>query len=267
MFLQTHRPRRRSCVLQESASMQLHSLSNQMAVVRKAVMLRMQAGSPGLGLTSLHLISFLRSASLFLHVYACCATCNGAVLLSKSAVLRTCAVFGLATLLDCLWMGALDMTGQYSWHRRPQVVPYVTLSALFTKASCHDICMQQEFDLHDQAHSRVASTAPPNRTWAQPACVFQGFSVDDLPDVQVTSNKAGRAALARASAARFFELRQEVLIAASATQTACILVSWSLWCLSLACLPALHGTLDQFAALPCNQQQLLFEPRTTCSTP
>ncbi len=217
MFLQTHRPRRRSCVLQESASMQLHSLSNQMAVVRKAVMLRMQAGSPGLGLTSLHLISFLRSASLFLHVYACCATCNGAVLLSKSAVLRTCAVFGLATLLDCLWMGALDMTGQYSWHRRPQVVPYVTLSALFTKASCHDICMQQEFDLHDQAHSRVASTAPPNRTWTQPACVFQGFSVDDLPDVQVTSNKAGRAALARASAARFFELRQEVLIAASAT--------------------------------------------------
>ncbi|KAL0042386.1 hypothetical protein WJX77_010878 [Trebouxia sp. C0004] len=38
----------------------------------------------------------------------------------------------------------------------------------------------------------------------------EGFSVGDLPDVQVTSNKAGRAALARASAACFFELRQEV---------------------------------------------------------
>ncbi|DBA85227.1 TPA: hypothetical protein ACH3X2_005930 [Trebouxia sp. C0005] len=38
----------------------------------------------------------------------------------------------------------------------------------------------------------------------------EGFSADDLPDVRVTSKKAGRAALARASAARFFELRQEV---------------------------------------------------------
>ncbi len=74
--------------------------------------------------------------------------------------------------------------------------------------------MQQEHDLHDQACARATCTAPPKRAWAQPACVFQGFSADDLPDVQVTSNKAGRAALARASAARFFELRQEVPIAA-----------------------------------------------------
>jgi len=42
--------------------------------------------------------------------------------------------------------------------------------------------------------------------------------------------------------------------AASATQTACMLVSWSL---SPLCLPALHDTWDQFAAPLCNQQQLL----------
>lgn len=61
---------------------------------------------------------------------------------------------------------------------------------------------------------RATCTALSKRAWAQPACVFQGFSAVALPDVQITSNKAGRAALARASAARFFELRQEVLIAA-----------------------------------------------------
>ena len=38
----------------------------------------------------------------------------------------------------------------------------------------------------------------------------QGFSAADLPDVEVTANKTGRASLARASAAHFFALRQEV---------------------------------------------------------
>ena len=84
--------------------------------------------------------------------------------------------------------------------------------------------MQQDHDLQGQAHCTEHCTALPKRIWAQSACAFQGFSADDLPDVQVTSNKAGRAALARASAARFFELRQEVPITLSAAQTACI------WC-------------------------------------
>jgi hypothetical protein len=74
--------------------------------------------------------------------------------------------------------------------------------------------MQQEHDLQGQAPARANCTALPKKAWAKSACVFQGFSADDLPDVHVTSNKAGRAALARASAARFFELRQEVPIAA-----------------------------------------------------
>lgn len=39
---------------------------------------------------------------------------------------------------------------------------------------------------------------------------MQGFSAADLPPVEVISNKAGRAALARASAARFFHLRGQV---------------------------------------------------------
>ena len=41
-------------------------------------------------------------------------------------------------------------------------------------------------------------------------CYVQGFSATDLPPLDMTSNKAGRAALARAAAARFFELRKQV---------------------------------------------------------
>ncbi len=44
------------------------------------------------------------------------------------------------------------------------------------------------------------------------------------------------------------------IIAASATQTTCMLVPWSL---SPLCLPALHDTWAQSAAPSCNQQQLL----------
>ena len=55
----------------------------------------------------------------------------------------------------------------------------------------------------------VTTELPCKLLQATPA-VLQGFSAADLPSVEVTSNKAGRAALARASAARFFELRHEV---------------------------------------------------------
>ena len=42
--------------------------------------------------------------------------------------------------------------------------------------------------------------------------VLQGFSAADLPHVELTSSRGGRSSLFRASAARFFELRQEVSI-------------------------------------------------------
>jgi hypothetical protein len=102
--------------------MQLHSVSNQMAVVRKAAMLRMQAGSPGLSLTSLRLTSSLRSAPLCLHAGAFCSEDLCRLWISSSAWMLQC----LASITPT---DTVNMQCQCaSWHRRPHVSSCLKLS-------------------------------------------------------------------------------------------------------------------------------------------
>ena len=170
-----------------------------------------------------------------------------------------------ARLLQCLasilWMGTLDMQCQYSWHRCSQFLSYLTLSALiFTKASCHDIeCSRSMVCKVKHTVGKLAQHRPREHGHKLHVC----SRVSQLMTCRMYKSPQTRLGVlpwqepvphASLSCVKRYSLQRNCnVIAASATQTACMLVPWSQ---SPSHLPALHDTWDQFTAPPCNQQQL-----------